>query len=226
MFLVGRSHVPILSGRFAPVGGLEVELPSLEVREGGRSRILSMDRDRVTIGKASSNDVALTGDGRLSRLHAVLERFEAGWCIRDLGSRNGTYLNGRRIWDTHRLRPGDEVVVGQTTLVFRWPGQDGATGTTDASPPHPELTRRERDVLLALCRPIVSGDVFTEPASIREVAAALTVTEGAVKQHLAHLYDKFGLFETGERRRVRLANEALHRGIVTLGDLRNAPGRA
>jgi hypothetical protein len=47
-----------------------------------------------------------------------------------------------------------------------------------------------------------------------------------VKQHLAHLYDKFGLFETGERRRVRLANEALHRGIVTLGDLRNAPGRA
>jgi hypothetical protein len=47
-----------------------------------------------------------------------------------------------------------------------------------------------------------------------------------VKQHLAHLYDKFGLLETGERRRVRLANEALLRGIVTLGDLRNAPGRA
>jgi pSer/pThr/pTyr-binding forkhead associated (FHA) protein len=185
-----------------------------------------MDRDRVTIGKAPSNDVALTGDGRLSRLHAVLERFEAGWCIRDLGSRNGTYVNGRRIWETHPLRPGDEVVVGESTLVFRWSGQDAATGTTGSSLPRPELTRRERDVLLALCRPIVSGDVFTEPASIREVAAELTVTEGAVKQHLAHLYDKFGLFETAERRRVRLANEALHRGIVTVGDLRNAPGRA
>jgi pSer/pThr/pTyr-binding forkhead associated (FHA) protein len=194
--------------------------------EGGRSRILVLDRDRLTIGKAPSNDVALTADGRLSRLHAVLEGFEAGWCIRDLGSRNGTYLNGRRIWDTHPLRPGDEVLVGETTLVFRWPGQDAATGTTDSSLPQPELTRRERDVLLALCRPIVSGDVFTEPASIREVAAELTVTEGAVKQHLAHLYDKFGLYEAAERRRVRLANEALHRGIVTLGDLRNTPGRA
>jgi hypothetical protein len=208
------------------MGEPEVDPPSLEVREGGRSRVLVMDRDRVTIGKAPSNDVALAWDGRLSRLHAVLERFEAGWCIRDLGSRNGTYVNGRRIWDTQPLRPGDEVLVGQSTLVFRWPGQDDAAGTTDSPPPQPELTRRERDVLLALCRPIVSGDVFTEPASIRAVAAELTVTEGAVKQHLAHLYDKFGLFETSERRRVRLANDALHRGIVTLGDLRNAPGRA
>jgi hypothetical protein len=225
MFLVGRSHVPIRSGRFAHVGGPEVDQPSLEVREGGRSRILAMDRDRLTIGKAPSNDVAVTEDGRLSRLHAVLERFEAGWCIRDLGSRNGTYLNGRRIWDTHPLRSGDEVVAGQTTLVFRWPGHD-ATGTTDSLPPQPELTRRERDVLLALCRPIVSGDVFTEPASIREVAAELTVTEGAVKQHLAHRYDKFGLFDTGERRRVRLANEALQRRIDAHRDLRNAPGRA
>ena len=225
MFLIGKSHVPILSDRFAHMGVLGADQPSLEVREGGRSRILAMDGDRVTIGKAPSNDVALTEDGRLSRLHAVLERFEAGWCIRDLGSRNGTYVNGRRIWDTHPLHTGDEVVVGQTTLVFRWPGQDAGTGTTDSSLPQPDLTRRERDVLLALCRPIVSGDVFTEPASIRDVAADLRVTEGAVKQHLAHLYDKFGLFEARERRRVRLANEALHRGIVTLGDLRDRPIR-
>lgn len=208
------------------MGGPRVDRPSLEVREGGQSKILVMDRDRITIGKASSNDVALTEDGRLSRLHAVLERFEAGWCIRDLGSRNGTWVNGRRIWDTHPLRTGDEVVVGQTTLVFHQPGDDAGTGTTESSLPLPELTRRERDVLLALCRPIVSGDVFTEPASIRDVAAELTVTEGAVKQHLAHLYDKFGLFEAHERRRVRLANEALHRGIVTLGDLRNTIGGA
>jgi len=202
-----------------------VDAPTLEVRESGRSRVLQVEGDRLTIGKAPSNDVPLIADGRISRLHAVLERFEAGWCIRDLGSRNGTYVNGRRIWDTHSLRPGDEVLVGETTLVFRWPGQDVGTGTTDSSPPKPDLTRRERDVLLALCRPVVAGDVFTEPASIREIARELTVTEGAVKQHLAHLYDKFGLFDAGARRRVRLANEALHRGIITLGDLRNTSDR-
>ena len=115
----------------------------------------------------------------------------------------------------------------QTTLMFPFARAGRRRGNDELlTATAPNSQERERDVLVALCRPIVSGDVFTEPASIREVAAELTVTEGAVKQHLAHLYDKFGLFETGERRRVRLANEALHRGVVSLGDLRNAPGPA
>jgi tetratricopeptide (TPR) repeat protein len=79
----------------------------------------------------------------------------------------------------------------------------------------PELTRRERDVLVVLCRPFARGAVFTEPASIREVAETLGVSEAAVKQHLTNLYDKFGIFEGTERRRVRLANIALSEGIVT-----------
>ena len=69
-------------------------------------------------------------------------------------------------------------------------------------PDPPELTRRERDVLAALCRPALESDVFTEPASVRQIAEALVVTEAAVKQHLMHLYDKFGIRETGERRRL------------------------
>jgi hypothetical protein len=40
-----------------------------------------------------------------------------------------------------------------------------------------------------------------------------------VKQHLLHLYDKFGIYGTSERRRVQLANEALGRGAVTVSDL-------
>jgi hypothetical protein len=55
----------------------------------------------------------------------------------------------------------------------------------------PDLTRRERDVLLALCRPALGDGVFTEPATVREVAAELVVTDAAVKQRLLHLYDKF-----------------------------------
>ena len=82
----------------------------------------------------------------------------------------------------------------------------------------PDLTRRERDVLVALCRPALHGHVFEEPASVREIAAALVVTEAAVKQHLLHLYDKFGIAETGERRRVRLAREAIRRRAVVFSD--------
>jgi tetratricopeptide (TPR) repeat protein len=86
----------------------------------------------------------------------------------------------------------------------------------------PELTRRERDVLAALCRPLAGADVFAEPASVRQMAETLVVTEAAVKQHLLHLYDKFGIAESGERRRVRLAKEAIRRGAVDLGQVDRA----
>ena len=89
---------------------------------------------------------------------------------------------------------------------------------SDLDAPAPDLTRRERDVLTALCRPALRGNVFEEPASVREIAAELVVTEAAVKQHLLHLYDKFEIAETGERRRVRLAREAIRRRAVVLSD--------
>src|ERR671935_2751587 len=94
---------------------------------------------------------------------------------------------------------------------------------SDPNPTFPDLTRRERDVLAALCRPALHGNVFEEPASVREIAAALVVTGAAVKQHLLHLYDKFGTAESGERRRVRLAREAIRRRAVVLSDSAQGP---
>jgi DNA-binding NarL/FixJ family response regulator len=65
-----------------------------------------------------------------------------------------------------------------------------------------------------------SGQRFVEPASIRAIAAELVVTEGAVKQHLLRLYDKFEITGRGERRRVQLANQAIARGAVKMTELR------
>lgn len=62
--------------------------------------------------------------------------------------------------------------------------------------------------------------MFTEPASTRTIADTLVITQAAVKQHLAHLYDKFGVPATDSNRRARLANEALRRGAVSLTQLR------
>ena len=73
-------------------------------------------------------------------------------------------------------------------------------------------------MLTELCRPLASGDVFTEPPSIRDIASTLVVTEAAVKHHLVRLYDKFGIYDTAQRRR-RLANEALARGAIGLTEL-------
>ena len=149
----------------------------------------------------------------------MLERFPAGWCVTDLGSSNGTYLNGERIWAQQRLRHGDEVRIGRTRLLFRNSADVGHTATEAELEP-PRLTKRERDVLVVLCRPLLARDLFTEPATLKEVAAALVVSEAAVKQHLAKLYDKFEVGDELTHRRTRLANEAIRRGAVTLGDLR------
>jgi ATP/maltotriose-dependent transcriptional regulator MalT len=193
--------------------------PQIEVISGAHSWRISLEADRTTVGKAAENDVALEHDPTASHLHAVLERFPAGWCVADLGSSNGTWVNGERVWSAHRLRHGDEIRVGHTRLMFRDPVAAGGSVTeVEAAPP--TLTARERDVLLALCRPLLDRDMFTEPASIRAIADELVITQAAVKQHVANLYDKFGVGGDQSNRRSRLANEALRRGAVSLTELR------
>lgn len=195
----------------------------VQVWRSGGSDVVVLTADRASIGTAPANDVVVTGDRTISRLHAVLERFPGGWCVRDLGSRNGTFVNGVRVLSDQALRAGDEIRVGATRIVFR--AEEAEAGlATEVAGRAPTLTPRERDVLVALCAPVFSGAMFTEPASIRDIAAALVVTEAAVKQHLANLYEKFALPAGTERRRVLLANEAIRHGVVTLADLRGVGG--
>jgi hypothetical protein len=183
----------------------------------GRSgrELRPLDSERMTVGTLDSNDVVVDADG-VSRVHAMFERFGGTWCVRDLGSRNGIFVNGRRIVGERGLHSGDEILLGRLRLLFRGPAAGKETGAIAEAPP---LTPRERDVLLALCRPLLTGDAFTEPASIRAIAAELVVSEAAVKQHLSRLYVKFDVAD-GERRRVQLANAAVSTGAVKLSDLR------
>lgn len=189
----------------------------IEVWTSALPEVVPLDTDRVTVGKDGGNHVTLGSDRTASRLHAAFERFGSGWCVIDLGSRNGTHVNGERILGPRSLHPGDEVMIGGTRLVFRDDGGRKQSTTLAAQRP-PELTTREHQVLLALCRPVLSGDLLTEPASVRAIAAELVLTEDAVKKHLRRLYEKFHIIERPARG--RLANEAIRRGAVALGDLR------
>jgi hypothetical protein len=189
----------------------------VEVWGRGGRELRALDSERMTVGTLDSNDIVVGGDG-VSRVHAVFERFGDTWCVRDLGSRNGTFVNGARIIGEHALHSGDEIVLGRLRLLFRAPARGKETAAIAQAP---RVTQREHDVLVALCRPLLTGDAFTEPASIRAIAAELVVSEAAVKQHLSRLYVKFDV-DAGERRRVQLANAAVARGAVKLGDLQQA----
>ncbi|MCW3016125.1 MAG: hypothetical protein JWO02_3217 [Solirubrobacterales bacterium] len=191
----------------------------LEVISASGTRRVSIDSERSTIGKSPENDLVLTDDETASRLHAVIERFPAGWLLTDLGSSNGTSVNGERLLTARRLHDGDEIRIGQIRLVVRSGGSlSGELTATELSPP--DLTRREHDVLVALCRPLLGRDLFTEPASTRAIAHDLVITDAAVKQHLGNLYAKFDIPADESNRRMRLANAALRRGAVSLSDLR------
>ena len=194
----------------------------LEIWRSDATELLPLEAGQLSVGRAETNDVAVPQDERASRQHALLERLPAGWSVRDLGSTNGTLVNGERIVRDRALRPGDEIRIGDTRLVFRGergPDEKQTLGYQSA----PELTPRERDVLQVLCRRPSGDTVFHEPASTRQIASELNVSEAAVKAHLLKLYDKFEIYGDGERRRALLANEAVRRGAVSLAGLLDPP---
>ena len=82
---------------------------------GEPSRRVRCDRPSLTLGRSSASDVPLS-DRTLSRSHARVDLGPGGPSLADLGSRNGTQLNGVRIQGPTPLRPGDRIVIGETTI--------------------------------------------------------------------------------------------------------------
>ena len=194
-----------------------VEGPYIRIEETGA--VVPLPEKVTTVGRGGSVDVHLD-DPSVSRLHAEIVRHGPYAYVADLGlSRNGTRVNGRLV-ARRVLEDGDVLSFGTARCrVGGIPKEDLAAEVELRRSASPELTRRELDVLTSLCRPALSDEAFVAPATAREIAADLVVTEAAVKQHLLRLYDKFGLTDRSENRRVRLANEAIARGVITVGDL-------
>jgi phosphoserine phosphatase RsbU/P len=85
---------------------------------GGATRQVTLDRDRLRIGRSSDNDLSFPSDMSLSRHHLVLEQAGDGWYVEDLGAKNRTTVNGRRVEGKLRLAPGDRIGAGQLVVVF------------------------------------------------------------------------------------------------------------
>src|SRR3954462_8339799 len=203
-------------------------------------RILDLDGHgaRLSVGRGATNEVSLPWDTEVSRLHAELECIAGEWTVSDDGlSRNGTYVNGSRVSGRHRLRDGDVIRVGQTSIAYKRPAAEDSQPTQiagerlalrDPPPPHrpglvapapPHLPPPKRQVLVALARPY-KHDEFAVPATNQEIAGELHLSVDAVKSHLRSLFQRFGIEHLPQnQKRSRLVAEALQSGVLSTRDL-------
>lgn len=101
------------------LSGAGAELVVLDSKGGDKERI-SITSTPVVIGRLSTNDIVLS-DSNVSRRHAELRREGDDWILVDLGSTNGTLVNGK-LAKEHVLSDGDKLAFGTTELVFRTKG--------------------------------------------------------------------------------------------------------
>jgi pSer/pThr/pTyr-binding forkhead associated (FHA) protein len=86
------------------------------VQDGAESSF-PLTRDSYTLGRHRNNDIVIT-DPKVSSFHARIDRGAEGYLVVDLKSRNGCFVNGKRV-DTALLRTGDEVRMGMARLVYK-----------------------------------------------------------------------------------------------------------
>jgi predicted component of type VI protein secretion system len=193
--------------------------PFLELRDGdGRQRLVALEGEKLSIGRAEGCGVAVPWDPEVSRLHAVVERIDGVWVLEDAGSRNGTAVDGEPVTGRRLLRDGAVISAGRTQILFQCTSPTDAARTEAAvAVPVPELTAAQRRVLAELCRPWLSG-ASASPASNKDIAAALVVSEETVKTHMRALFAAFDLGGAGQyQKRAELARRALAAGVVRRG---------
>src|SRR5215210_1778877 len=111
-------------------------MPSLRITSGpGTGQTVEVDH-QIVVGR-EGDDLSFD-DPELSRRHALIcPGVPDGLTVQDLGSRNGTFVNGNRITAATPLRPGDEIALGATTLRVR-------AGDVPADPPDADPARPMR----------------------------------------------------------------------------------
>lgn len=83
----------------------------------GIPKDIELSGEPLSIGRSREADIPLIDD-KVSRVHCGIRLSEGDFYIKDLKSRNGTFVNGQRIEDTQKLKPGDRIQIGSTVFVL------------------------------------------------------------------------------------------------------------
>jgi hypothetical protein len=114
-FVLAPGSVPGLGEEAQIQSGRLVVIKSPALEEDDE---LLLDSAALLVGRGSGNDVNLARDEYASSNHARVEPRRDGVWVEDVGSTNGTYLNGTRLTHAKRLTPGDVLRVGETELRY------------------------------------------------------------------------------------------------------------
>jgi len=190
----------------------------------------------VTIGRTRESDLAVTWDDGVSRMHARLELVgddpASDWTVvDDAPSRNGTFVNGKRVRGRARLRDGDLLAFADTAMLFR-----AGEGAAALAPPAAQsesadlesptvvagvrLTREslsdgERRVLAALARPVRASGGTSPPASDEQVARETYLGGETIRRTISGLCLRLGLHALPEDEQRRLlVMHALRSGVL------------
>jgi pSer/pThr/pTyr-binding forkhead associated (FHA) protein len=119
---------PTMMGRGRPTATLVIR----QGTQAGMSFVIS--GTQAIIGREEGLDVVLQ-DPESSRRHARISWQSGRYVVEDMGSTNGTFVNGLQITTPRPLNPGDSISIGQTALVFQMTGSDFGPTTYPASTP-------------------------------------------------------------------------------------------
>lgn len=93
-------------------------------RPGGENRVFKLSRDATVIGRREDCDLRIPL-GEISRKHCRIVRSDDGFLVEDMGSSNGTYVNGKRVQSLD-LEAGDTVQIGPVVFVLQIAGEPAA----------------------------------------------------------------------------------------------------
>ncbi|HEX9724160.1 MAG TPA: FHA domain-containing protein [Vicinamibacteria bacterium] len=140
--------------------------PQLRVTTpAGETRTLHLEGEPVSLGRLADNTLCFPDDDGLSRRHLVIEKENDEWVVKNLASKNGTFVNGALIEDKHSLRSGDRVIASCVVLSFSVPSFSGRPVTFE--PPvsdNSELSAESTSLKEILCSRPPDASMVSEVA--------------------------------------------------------------
>ncbi|MCI0519527.1 MAG: FHA domain-containing protein [Chloroflexi bacterium] len=100
-------------------------------------KVFDLDKGEMTVGRDAGNDLVVN-DSEISRKHARLLRQAGGYVLEDLGSTNGTFVNGQRLMGPHVLRPGETLMFGENVSMVFGVGYDADATMVSAAAVQPQ----------------------------------------------------------------------------------------